>query len=63
MVVGKVVAVSCSEGLTDDQGHVRWDEVKSAHYCGAPYEDRFVAAYEVMQVAFPAGLPLPKGER
>ena len=63
MVVGKVVAVSCSEGLTDDQGYVRWDEVKSAHYCGAPYEDRFVAAYEVMQVDFPAGLPLPKEER
>jgi len=63
MVVGKVVAVSCSEGLTDGQGYVRWDEVKSAHYCGAPYEDRFVAAYEVMQVGFPSGLSLPQGER
>lgn len=63
MVVGKVLAVSHSEGLVDDQGYVRWDEVKSAHYCGAPYEDRFVAAYDVMKVDFPAGLPLPKGER
>ena len=63
MVVGKVVAVSCTEGLTDDEGYVLWDQVRSAHYCGAPYTDRFVAAYEVMQVEFPAGLELPEGQR
>ncbi|HEX6511505.1 MAG TPA: flavin reductase family protein [Chloroflexota bacterium] len=63
MVVGKVVAVSCTEGLTDEQGYVRWEDAKSAHYCGAPYTDRFVAAYEVMQVDIPAGVRLPQGER
>jgi flavin reductase (DIM6/NTAB) family NADH-FMN oxidoreductase RutF len=63
MVVGKVVAVSHTAGLTDAQGYVRWDEVKSAHFCGAPYEDRFVAAYDVMQVELPEGLRVPQGER
>jgi flavin reductase (DIM6/NTAB) family NADH-FMN oxidoreductase RutF len=55
MVVGKVVAVSVTAGLTDADGYVLWDKVKSAHFCGAPYSTRFVAAYDVMDVPLPAG--------
>jgi flavin reductase (DIM6/NTAB) family NADH-FMN oxidoreductase RutF len=50
MVVGKVVAVSCTDGLVDKDGYIVWDKVKSAHYCGAPYVSKFVAAYEPMDV-------------
>jgi len=50
MVVGKVVAASCTKGLIDEQGYVFWDKVKSAHYSGSPYHSKFVAAYEVMDV-------------
>lgn len=63
MVVGKVIAVSATEGLLDPDGYVVWDEVKSAHYCGAPYVDKFVAAYDVMQVDIPADVHLPAYER
>jgi flavin reductase (DIM6/NTAB) family NADH-FMN oxidoreductase RutF len=50
MVCGKVVAVSCTEGLVDPDGYILWDRVKSAHYCGAPYQDKFSANYDFMQV-------------
>ncbi len=64
MVVGKVVAVSATAGLLDENHYVHWDKVKSAHFCGQPYDgDKFVAAYEVMQVDYPDGFPLPRGER
>lgn len=63
MVVGKVVAASVSAGLTDDQGYVLWDQVKSAHYCGAPYQTKFVAAYEVMDVPLPAPFDTFQSER
>jgi hypothetical protein len=32
---------------------VIWDRVKSAHFCGAPYHNMFVAAYETMSVSVP----------
>jgi flavin reductase (DIM6/NTAB) family NADH-FMN oxidoreductase RutF len=64
MVVGKVVAVSATAGLLDENNYVYWDKVKSAHFCGQPYAgDKFVASYEVMQVDLPEGLVLPQGER
>lgn len=63
MVVGKVVAASFTEGLTDADGYVLWDQVKSAHYCGAPYSSKFVAAYEVMDVPLPAPLDSFRSER
>lgn len=50
MVVGEVVAASVDADCVDAEGFVIWQRVKSAHYCGAPYEDRFVAAYETMRV-------------
>ena len=53
MVVGKVVAASVDEDCVDGQGYVIWDKVKSAHYCGAPYGGRFVAAYENMGADIP----------
>ena len=45
MVCGKVEAVSIDEGCMTDRGEIVWDRVKPAHYCGAPYKDRFVPVY------------------
>jgi flavin reductase (DIM6/NTAB) family NADH-FMN oxidoreductase RutF len=53
MVVGKVVAASVDADCVDVQGYVLWEKVKSAHYCGAPYGGRFVAAYETMAAELP----------
>lgn len=53
MVCGEVVAASVDADCVDAQGYVVWDRVKSAHYCGAPYGGRFVAAYETMAVDRP----------
>jgi flavin reductase (DIM6/NTAB) family NADH-FMN oxidoreductase RutF len=53
MVVGKVVAASVDADCVDEHGHVLWEKVKSAHYCGAPYGGQFVAAYETMAVDVP----------
>jgi flavin reductase (DIM6/NTAB) family NADH-FMN oxidoreductase RutF len=53
MVVGRVVAASVDADCVDAEGYVLWDKVKSAHYCGAPYGGRFVAAYETMAADVP----------
>jgi flavin reductase (DIM6/NTAB) family NADH-FMN oxidoreductase RutF len=53
MVVGKVTAASVDEDCVDENGFVIWDRVKSAHFCGAPYHNMFVAAYETMSVGVP----------
>jgi len=53
MVVGKVVAASVDEDCVDREGYVLWDRVKSAHYCGAPYKNGFVAAYQTLFVERP----------
>jgi flavin reductase (DIM6/NTAB) family NADH-FMN oxidoreductase RutF len=53
MVVGELVAASVDADCVDEQGYVLWQQVRSAHYCGAPYGGLFVAAYETMA----AGLP------
>jgi len=53
MVVGEVVAASVDADCVDAEGYVRWGQVRSAHYCGAPYGGRFVAAYETMAVDVP----------
>jgi flavin reductase (DIM6/NTAB) family NADH-FMN oxidoreductase RutF len=53
MVLGKVVAASVDEECVDDAGFVIWDRVKPAHFCGAPYHNMFVAAYETMAVDVP----------
>jgi flavin reductase (DIM6/NTAB) family NADH-FMN oxidoreductase RutF len=48
MVCGKAVAVSCNPEFVDAAGDLVWEKAKPAHYCGAPYHESFVAAYEVM---------------
>jgi flavin reductase (DIM6/NTAB) family NADH-FMN oxidoreductase RutF len=53
MVCGEVVAASVDADCVDGDGYVLWDRVKSAHYCGAPYGGRFVAAHETMAVDIP----------
>ncbi len=53
MVVGAVVAASVDTSCVDEDGYVIWDRVRPAHYCGAPYRGRFVAAYDVIDVAIP----------
>ena len=53
MVVGNVLAASVDADCVDAQGYLIWDKVRSAHYCGAPYGNGFVAAYETMFVDVP----------
>jgi flavin reductase (DIM6/NTAB) family NADH-FMN oxidoreductase RutF len=53
MIVGEVVGACVDPDCVDAQGYVIWDRVRSAHYCGAPYGGRFVAAYETMAVGLP----------
>jgi flavin reductase (DIM6/NTAB) family NADH-FMN oxidoreductase RutF len=50
MIVGKVVAVSVDADCVDENNYVLWDRVKSAHFCGAPYWNQFVAAYDSIAV-------------
>ena len=50
MVVGRVTAVSADADCIDDAGFVRWDVAKPAHFCGAPYHNMFVAAYQTIAV-------------
>ncbi len=53
MIVGEVVAASVDADCVDADGYLIWDRVRPAHYCGAPYGGRFVAAYETMAVGIP----------
>lgn len=50
MVVGRLVAASVDADCVDAEGYVLWDRVRSAHFCGAPYHRKFVAAYETMAI-------------
>lgn len=50
MVVGAVVGASCDGDVLDAEGRLVWERAKPAHYCGSGYGDRFVAAYEVMDL-------------
>ena len=54
-VVGRVVAASVNRDCIDKDGYVIHDRLKPAHYCGHAYMrnggSRFVANYEVMEVA------------
>jgi flavin reductase (DIM6/NTAB) family NADH-FMN oxidoreductase RutF len=52
MFVGRVLAASVNEDCVDDQGYVRWENARSAHFAGASY-NYFVAAYDVMKVRQP----------
>jgi flavin reductase (DIM6/NTAB) family NADH-FMN oxidoreductase RutF len=57
MVCGKLVAASVDADCIDAKGYVRWNRVRPAHYCGAPYGPAFVAAYETMAVDIPYAGP------
>jgi len=57
MVVGKVKAASVDEDCVDKDGFVLWDRVRPAHFCGAPYHNMFVAAYDTMSVDVPYSGP------
>ena len=50
MVVGEVVAASADADCIDDDGYLIWERMKPAHYCGAPYDNLFVAAYQTLAV-------------
>jgi flavin reductase (DIM6/NTAB) family NADH-FMN oxidoreductase RutF len=50
MVCGLVVAASADADCIDAKGYVDWERVRSVHYCGAPYGNMFVKAYETMSV-------------
>ncbi|WP_137045588.1 flavin reductase family protein [Pseudolabrys sp. FHR47] len=57
MVCGRLVAASVNADCVDDKGYVLWDRVKPAHYCGAPYRNKFVAAYQTMSADTPYSGP------
>jgi flavin reductase (DIM6/NTAB) family NADH-FMN oxidoreductase RutF len=59
MVVGKVVAVSADEGCVDGNGYIIWEELKPAHYCGHEYKNKFVAAYDKMEIEMIYKEPVP----
>lgn len=46
MICGRVVAVTMDEDCYDPRGLIRWENLKPAHFCGAPYDGNFVGAYE-----------------
>lgn len=50
MVVGKVVAASVDVGCVDRDGYILWDKVKPGHYCGYAYKNKFVGAFQTMEV-------------
>jgi len=50
LVVGLVRAASYAPGIADESGYLCWERARPAHFCGWPYEDAFVAAYEVMRI-------------
>jgi flavin reductase (DIM6/NTAB) family NADH-FMN oxidoreductase RutF len=50
MVCGLVSAASVDADCIDAKGYVVWDKIRPAHYCGAPYGNMFVKAYETMAV-------------
>ena len=53
MVCGLVRAASADADCIDAKGYVDWGKVRSAHYCGAPYGNVFVKAYETISVDVP----------
>jgi len=53
MVCGRVVAASADDGCIDAKGYVCWEKVRPAHYCGAPYGNMFVKAYDAIAVDVP----------
>jgi flavin reductase (DIM6/NTAB) family NADH-FMN oxidoreductase RutF len=53
MVCGLVTAASADTGCIDAKGYVDWEKVKPAHYCGAPYGNMFVKAYDTIVVDVP----------
>ena len=50
MVCGLVVAASADADCIDAKGYVDWEKARSVHYCGAPYGNMFVKAYETISV-------------
>jgi flavin reductase (DIM6/NTAB) family NADH-FMN oxidoreductase RutF len=64
LVVGDVVAVSYLPGIADEHGYLVWDRARPAHYCGWPYDNSFVAAFEVTSIDMTyAGPEAGAGER
>lgn len=64
VICGLVVAVTCDPGVVNADGQLVWDVAKPFHFCGWPYENAFVPAYEVTRVGLPyAGPEATAGER
>lgn len=53
MVCGRLLAASADADCVDAKGYLVWERARSAHYCGAPYGGRFVAAHQTLAVATP----------
>jgi flavin reductase (DIM6/NTAB) family NADH-FMN oxidoreductase RutF len=50
MVCGLVTAASADADCVGAKGYIEWDKARPAHYCGAPYGNMFVKAYETIEV-------------
>lgn len=50
LVVGDVVAASYLPGIADQDGYLVWERARPVHFCGWPYENGFVDAFEVTHV-------------
>jgi flavin reductase (DIM6/NTAB) family NADH-FMN oxidoreductase RutF len=63
MVVGRVVAASVNRDCIDKDGYVLFEKFKPAHFCGHAYHNKFVASYQVMEVAMIYQGPEAEGQK
>jgi len=59
MVVGRLVAVTIDEDCIDENWRIRWENLKPASFCGAPYQQFFVPSYQTTFVDMVYTDPIP----
>jgi len=59
MVVGRLVAVTIDEDCIDENWRIRWEHLKPASFCGAPYQQFFVPSYQTTFVDMVYTDPIP----
>lgn len=59
MVCGRLVAASIDEDCIDENWRIRWENLRPASFCGAPYQQFFVPSYQTTFVDMVYTQPLP----
>ncbi|HWO73676.1 MAG TPA: flavin reductase family protein [Dehalococcoidia bacterium] len=59
MICGRLVAASIDEDCIDENWRIRWENLKPASFCGAPYQQFFVPSYQTTFVDLVYKEPLP----